>query len=301
MNRRRRQELKAQKNRRIWSRMTPKVAADLWPWRVWCWAPCILVLQIWVHLAGRCSYIHHDSCFQPRSLLIASIFPAEATRRRSRFVTVAAVMESFFLRFIFLLSHEIHFELLFFSLLYLRNIPHDLIPSQQATPPILTLSGGWNNKMKILKVTLYNRLSPLWAIFRQWQDIYKIFLFTRLNTLFRKSFPKGLRERERHLTASKSRNISIKRGILWCYFHQLDQIWLEPRCAHEQRAAELSNAALDVGAESGSVVLITHAAASCRTLINEEIIESIILNSTQTFTVKEKETVNWWTWPAFPW
>lgn len=31
--------------------------------------PCILVLQIWVHLAGRCSYIHH------RLLLQAKVSP----------------------------------------------------------------------------------------------------------------------------------------------------------------------------------------------------------------------------------
>lgn len=42
----------------------------------------------------------------------------------------------------------------------------------------------------------------------------------------------------------------------------------------------------DIGAESVSVVLITYATASCSTLINEEIIKSIILNSTGPFTVK---------------
>lgn len=44
--------------------------------------------------------------------------------------------------------------------------------------------------------------------------------------------------------------------------------------------------ALDIHAESVSVVLITHATASHSTLINEEIIKSIILNSTGPFTAK---------------
>lgn len=43
---------------------------------------------------------------------------------------------------------------------------------------------------------------------------------------------------------------------------------------------------LDIRAESVSVVLITHAPAPHSTLINEEIIKSIILNSTGPFTVK---------------
>lgn len=48
---------------------------------------------------------------------------------------------------------------------------------------------------------------------------------------------------------------------------------------------------LDIHAESVPVVLITHATGSHSTLINEEIIKSIILNSTGPFTVKgEKNT-----------
>lgn len=43
---------------------------------------------------------------------------------------------------------------------------------------------------------------------------------------------------------------------------------------------------LDIHAESVSVVLITHATASRSTLINEEIIKSIILSSTGPFTVR---------------
>lgn len=43
---------------------------------------------------------------------------------------------------------------------------------------------------------------------------------------------------------------------------------------------------LDIHAESVSVVLITHATASRSTLINEEIIKSIILNSTGPFAAK---------------
>ena len=46
---------------------------------------------------------------------------------------------------------------------------------------------------------------------------------------------------------------------------------------------------LDSRAESVSVVLITHATASRSTLINEEIIKSIILNSTGPFTTKGGE------------
>lgn len=43
---------------------------------------------------------------------------------------------------------------------------------------------------------------------------------------------------------------------------------------------------VDIRAESVSVVLITHATASHSTLINEEIIKSIILNSAGPFTGK---------------
>lgn len=46
---------------------------------------------------------------------------------------------------------------------------------------------------------------------------------------------------------------------------------------------------LDIPAESVSVVLITHARASRSTLINEEIIKSIILNSARPFTAKGGE------------
>ncbi len=45
----------------------------------------------------------------------------------------------------------------------------------------------------------------------------------------------------------------------------------------------------DIHAESVSVVLITHAPASRSTLINEEIIKSIILNSTRPFTGKAEK------------
>lgn len=45
----------------------------------------------------------------------------------------------------------------------------------------------------------------------------------------------------------------------------------------------------DIHAESVSVVLITHATASRSTLINEEIIKSIILNSSGAFTARGGE------------
>lgn len=56
-----------------------------------------------------------------------------------------------------------------------------------------------------------------------------------------------------------------------------------------REASELLNCEVpvfDIHAESVSVVLITHATASHSTLINEEIIKSIILNSTRPFTAK---------------
>lgn len=46
---------------------------------------------------------------------------------------------------------------------------------------------------------------------------------------------------------------------------------------------------VDIHAESVSVVLITHATASHSTLINEEIIKSIILNSAGPFTGRGKK------------
>lgn len=63
----------------------------------------------------------------------------------------------------------------------------------------------------------------------------------------------------------------------------------------EEKKSELLNCevpVLDIHAESVSVVLITHATASHSTLINEEIIKSIILNSTGPFTVRGEKRVD---------
>lgn len=63
-----------------------------------------------------------------------------------------------------------------------------------------------------------------------------------------------------------------------------------PQCVVEE--SELLNCevpVLDIRAESVSVVLITHATASRSTLINEEIIKSIILNSAGPFTARGGE------------
>lgn len=57
----------------------------------------------------------------------------------------------------------------------------------------------------------------------------------------------------------------------------------------KRRVAELLSASFHIHAESVSVVLIAHTQASRSTLINEEIIKSIMLNSTGPFTAQEKK------------
>lgn len=129
------------------------------------------------------------------------------------------------------------------------------------------------------------------------RHLLKSFQFTPLYILFRESFPKGLRDRKALNICSalkveigsflKESFLKHKCCVSYILFqHSCPKNSSECRVLPTQSETPEELPAFSIHAESVSVVLITHATASCSTLINEEIIKSIILNSSEPFMVK---------------
>lgn len=85
--------------------------------------PCILALQIWVHLAGRCSYIHHRLLLQAKVSPYCINLAGRGYSTQQQFCNCRSCNGIFFFfffsfpRFIFPLSHEIYIQLLLLPLI----------------------------------------------------------------------------------------------------------------------------------------------------------------------------------------
>lgn len=79
--------------------------------------PCILALQIWVHLAGRCSYIHHRLVLQAKVSPYCINLASRGYSTQQHFCNCRSCNGIFFSRASsFPLSHEIYIQLLLFPL-----------------------------------------------------------------------------------------------------------------------------------------------------------------------------------------